>query len=500
MTFNHYLAGRDAEAMKPVYDFCGVTVRHIEPEMEPAQRRLAYEADLTYCTSKDVAADYLLDRIALGRRTHTVANVLADLVEGRGAGTGRLLLRSLDTAIVDEADSILIDEGVTPLIISGDAPNDELIDAYRTAARLAARFEPGAHYEVDERARRVSLTRAGRFLLESETRLLGSIWSGARRREEYLTQAIFARVFMLRDREYVVDDGAVVIVDESTGRLLPDRMWRAGLHQAVEAKEGLDVNPPKDTLARVSFQRFFRLYRRLGGTTGTAREARTELWQIYGLSTVVLPTHRPCRRRLEPDRVFSDEQAKWEAVVQEIEAVHEQGRPILVGTCSVDASDALSRRLTEAGLRHEVINATRHAEEARIVAQAGERGAITVATNMAGRGTDIKLGPGVAELGGLHVIATERHESGRIDRQLIGRAARQGDPGSAVQFASLEDEVVRRYVPGALRHLGHSERARPHLLDFAQRRAERLAARQRRALLRMDDWLDRKLGFAGREH
>jgi preprotein translocase subunit SecA len=500
MTFNHYLAARDAAEMKPVYDFCGVTVRHIEQGMEPDERRIAYEADLTYCTSKDVAADYLLDRIALGQRTGPAANALADLVEGAASGTGRLLLRGLDTAIVDEADSVLIDEGVTPLIISGDAPNDQQVQAYGTAALLAEDLEEGEHYILDERDRIVSLTDAGRTRLEGFARPLGSIWAAARRREEYATQAIFARAFMLRDREYVIEDGKVVIVDEATGRLLPDRMWRAGLHQAVEAKEGLEVNPPKDTLARVSFQRFFRMYRRLGGTTGTAREARTELWQIYGLSTVVLPTHRPCLRRLDPDRIFPSRRAKWAAVVEEIEKVHAGGQPILAGTCSVEASALLSRRLAEIGLPHEIVNAVRHADEARIVACAGERGRITVATNMAGRGTDIKLGPGVAELGGLHVIATERHESGRIDRQLIGRSARQGDPGSAAQFVSLEDEICRRYLPRALQHFGRHGRGGARLVEMAQRRAERLAARQRRRLLRADDWLDRLLGFAGREH
>jgi len=300
----------------------------------------------------------------------------------------------------------------------------------------------------------------------------------------------------------------VVIVDEFTGRLMPDREWRDGLHQAVEAKEFLQVNPPKDTSERVSFQRFFRLYRRLAGMTGTAVEAWREFWQIYHLPVVVIPTNRPCIRKHLPDRVFATESAKWEAVVAEIERIHRQGRPILVGTRSVRNSEHLSRMLTERGLEHQVLNAVRHREEAQIVAGAGQSGRITVATNMAGRGTDIRLGRGVAEIGGLHVLATERHEAGRIDRQLFGRSARQGDPGSAQAMVSLADELVVRYAPrlsASLRRRygqGAGEISSPwvrRVFDMAQRRAERLALRQRKAVLRADDWLDESLGFAGAE-
>jgi preprotein translocase subunit SecA len=354
----------------------------------------------------------------------------------------------------------------------------------------------------------VSLTEAGRERLAELCRDLGGVFQGRRRREELVTQALTAREFYQRDKQYVVDGGKVTIVDEFTGRLMPDREWRDGLHQAVEAKEDLTVNPPKDTYARVSFQRFFRLYQKLSGMTGTAAEGCREFWQIYHMPVVIVPTNRPCIRRVLDDRVFATEQAKWAAIVGEISAVHAAGRPVLVGTRSVRASESLSGLLTEGGLEHQVLNAVRHAEEAQIVAGAGQAGRITVATNMAGRGTDIKLGRGVAELGGLHVIATERHEAGRIDRQLFGRSARQGDPGSAGAMVSLEDELVGRHGPALSawlrRRHGRREREITSALagwvfDRAQSKAERLALRQRKSVLQTDDWLDQYLGFAGAE-
>jgi preprotein translocase subunit SecA len=299
----------------------------------------------------------------------------------------------------------------------------------------------------------------------------------------------------------------VVIVDEFTGRLMPDREWRDGLHQAVSAREGLEIEPPKDTYARMSFQRFFRLYRRLSGMTGTAAEGTGEFWQIYHRPVTVLPTNRPCIREFWPDRIFTTAAAKWRCVLGEIRRLHERGRPLLVGTRSVEASEHLSGLLAAEGLDHQVLNAVRHREEAQIVAGAGQAGRITVATNMAGRGTDIKLGRGVAEAGGLHVIATERHEARRVDRQLFGRCARQGDPGSCQAIVSLEDELPRRHAP----HLGRwisrgmaedREISGPQtraIFAAAQSRAQSQALRQRRAVLETDDWLEEYLGFAGAE-
>ncbi|MCD6364741.1 MAG: hypothetical protein J7M14_02580 [Planctomycetes bacterium] len=508
ITVNDYLARRDAEWMGRVYGFCGLTAAYIDQEMAPPDRRLAYLADITYCTNKEVTADFLRDQLALGKLRGLPQALLSKIADGAGRGTDRLVQRGLSCAIVDEADSVLIDEAVTPLIISGDAPNPEQVDAFGHAAEIAQQLEPQIHFTVNHRYREVELTNRGKARVEELSAPLGGLWSGARRREELITQALTARELYMLDKQYVIQENKVVIVDEFTGRLMPDREWRDGLHQAIEAKEQIEVNPPKDTYARVSFQRFFRMYTHLSGMTGTAAEARREFWQIYHLPVVVVPTNRPCVREKLSDRVYATEEAKWRAIVEECRRLHLLGRPILVGTRSVRASEHLSRLLKAENLEHQVLNAVRHAEEADIIAGAGQAGRITVATNMAGRGTDIKLERGVAEIGGLHVIATERHEAGRIDRQLFGRSARQGDPGSAQAFVSLEDEIARRYSPrfSAMmrRRLGRADGEVSSFLtrrvtDLAQRRAERMALAQRKGVLRTDDWLDEYLGFTGRE-
>jgi len=508
ITVNDYLAKRDAEWMGQVYRFCGLSVAHIQQEMPPHQRRLAYQADITYCTNKEVTADFLRDRLAMGRLRGLPSTLLARIAEGVRSGTDRFVQRGLQVAIVDEADSVLIDEGVTPLIISGQAPNPEQVEAFQRAAAVAAQLQADTHYRVQHKYREVDLTGAGKSRLAELTAQWGGIWTGPRRREELVSQALTARELFLQDKQYVIQDGKVVIVDDFTGRLMPDREWRDGLHQAVTAKEELEIEPPKDTYARLSFQRFFRLYRSLSGMTGTAVEATSEFWQIYRLPVVVIPTNRPCIRKHLPDRIFAGEQAKWNAVAAEIQRIHQSGQPILVGTRSVRASEMLSEMLAQQGLEHQVLNALRHAQEAQIVAQAGQRGRITVATNMAGRGTDIKLGRGIAEMGGLHVLATERHESGRIDRQLYGRSGRQGDPGIARAIISLEDELPKRYatrISGALRkRFGNADREvssglTRRIFDIAQRHAERTALRQRKGVLSTDDWLDEYLGFAGKE-
>ena len=502
VTVNDYLAKRDAEWMRPIYKFCGLQVAHVEGATPPPERRRAYDVDITYLTNKEVAADFLRDRLALGRITRLPSALLDKIVGGR-AGLDRLVMRGLEYAIVDEADSILIDEAVTPLIISGSTPNSQQIETYVEAAEIAAQLAESEHFRVDHRYREVTLTPAGRDTVHDWAEPRGGIWRGARRREELIVQALTARHLYQLGKQYVLQEGKVVIVDEFTGRLMPDRTWRDGMHQAVEAKEKLEVQPPKDTLARISFQRFFRGYRKLSGMTGTAWEGRHEFWQIYHLPTVRIPTHKPCIRIQAPNRIFDSVNSKWRAIVSHIQDVHATGRPILVGTRSVRASEHLSGLLSEVGLEHYVLNAVRHAEEAKLVANAGLEGRITVATNMAGRGTDIKLGRGVQERGGLHVLTTELHESGRIDRQLYGRAARQGDAGSAVAFASLEDELIVRYKRGLARKAGEdvesSRRSRKQGVLVAQRRAEDMALRQRKQVLKADDWLDEFLGFAGRE-
>ncbi|NOT02314.1 MAG: translocase [Phycisphaerales bacterium] len=505
VTVNDYLAGRDAEWMGNLFRFCGLSVGFIQNETPPVGRRLAYAADITYATNKEVTADYLRDRLVLGGRRN-LPEVLLDGMAGRFDAQAHLVQRGLHCAIVDEADSVLLDEAVTPLIISGEAPNAEQVQCYAEAAAIAGRLKPVEHYAVNRRYNEITMTDVGRDGLAREVASLGGVWRSMRRAEELVTQALSAREFFHRDMQYVVADGKIVIVDESTGRTMPDRTWRDGLHQAIEAREGVTINPPKTTHARVSFQRFFRMYDKLSGLTGTAVEGRGEFWRVYGLPVTVIPTHRPVLRRRHPDRCYATGAAKWRAVVEDVRRVYDEGRPVLIGTRSVKDSEHVSSMLSAAGLEHRVLNAVRHAEEAQIVAEAGQPGAITVATNMAGRGTDIKLGRGVAELGGLHVIATERHAAGRIDRQLFGRAARQGDPGSAIAMVSLDDELIARYAPVGLRILrkvatdnpeGFSNRSARGVFDRAQRRAQRIAFAQRRAGLQTDDWLDEFLGFAG---
>jgi len=508
MTSNEYLAGRDAALMAPIYEFCGLNVSSIRQEMTPTERRHAYHAPITYCTSHEATADFLRDQLTMGKLRGLTSALLAKAVKGSHEESDRLVQRGLECAIVDEADSVLIDEAVTPLIISGQGPNEAYVHAHEQACLLAGKLDPSSDYGINNRYREIRLTEPGKQRLAELAAPLGGPWAGARRREELAVQALVARQFFIRDEQYIVHEGKVVIVDEFTGRPMPDRTWRDGLHQAVEAKEGLEISLPNATLARISFQRFFRLYRKLSGMTGTGIEARAEFWQIYHLPIVAIPTNRPGKRVELSDRVFTSGSTKWKAVVDEVRKIHETGRPILIGTRSIWASEHLSNLLASESLDHQVLNAVHHKKEARIVADAGRKGAITVATNMAGRGTDICLGRSATELGGLHVIATERHEAGRIDRQLFGRCSRQGDPGSAQTFVSLEDELAHQHARLrskmlARRHgQNHREitsRSSQRLMEVAQRRAERAAIRQRENVLHTDNWLEEHLGFAGKE-
>jgi preprotein translocase subunit SecA len=508
ITVNDYLAERDAEWMGKIYRFCGLSVAHIEQAMSADDRRAAYQADITYCTNKEVSADFLRDRLALGRVRGLSSALLAKITRAGQSIIDRLVQRGLNFAIIDEADSVLVDEAITPLIISGPAPNPEQVEAFRQAADIVSNFKQGTDYRINARYREVELTNEGKNRLAQASETFGDIWQAERRREEIATKALVAKELYSLDKQYVIDEGKVVIVDDFTGRLMPDRSWRDGLHQAVEAKEKLEITPPKDTYARISFQRFFRMYRKLSGMTGTASEAAAEFWQIYHLPVVVIPTNRPCKRKNPPDIVLPTGEAKWKRILLEIRRVHERGRPVLVGTRSVQASEYISQMLDAENLNHQVLNAVRHREEAQIIAGAGQAGKITVATNMAGRGTDIKLGRGVAESGGLHVIASERNESGRIDRQLFGRCARQGDPGSAQAIVSLEDEFVSRYAKNIIAYLkkrhafntdGISSNTTRAVFRLAQRRAEKLALRQRKSVMRTDHWLEEQLSFSGRE-
>jgi preprotein translocase subunit SecA len=506
VTVNDFLVMRDAAWMAPIYKFLGLSVGTITEGMAPEARRAAYACDITYGTNKQVVFDYLKDRLMRGREAGAMRLQLAGL-HAEHARASRLLLRGLCFVIVDEADSVLVDEARTPLIISnvGDSSQEEQL--YGEAIAIARQLATGTDFSIRPREHDIELTERGRRRATELAEPHGGVWVGPRRREELIRRALSALYLFQRDKQYLVRDGKVQIVDEYTGRVMADRSWERGLHQMIEAKEGCKITGQQETLARISYQRFFRRYLRLAGMTGTAREVARELWAVYHLPVVSIPTNRPVQRRRLPDQAYVTAEEKWAAIVAALGRLQAEGRPVLVGTRSVSASEHLSELLKAAGLDHQVLNARQDQEEAEVVARAGERGRITVATNMAGRGTDIRLAPGVAELGGLHVLATERHDAGRIDRQLFGRCGRQGDPGSFQVFVSLEDEIVGEYFKGYALRLGKllqsKGKALPHwlgalLVSLSQRGAEGMHSRARRELLRTDEQLSDLLAFTGR--
>jgi len=504
MTVNDYLAQRDADGRQAIYRRCGLRATAIVNETTEPERVHAYRQPIVYTTQKELVADWLRDQLRLNRIADPVSTRwLLDRMPGAGGmGAGTILVPGLHVAIVDEADAVLIDEAVTPLIIAQPRGEDAQSRLYERARDFAEQLELKKDFTVEPVKRRARLTVEGRArvasLLESDEH---AIWRATRRREELVEQALVAAHCYLHRQHYQIVEDRVVIVDEYTGRFMPDRQWQHGLHQAVEAKHHLEITADRDTLASMSFQRFFRQYTHLCGMTGTAADAKPELETTYGLPVRIVPTNRPLKRTHPRDQIFVSSKDKWEAVVREITEIHDLGRPVLVATRSIEASELLSEMLTQCGLTHQVLNAVHHKIEAQIVASAGQRGAIMVATNMAGRGTDIKLDPGVADAGGLHVILTERHTARRIDRQLFGRAGRQGDPGSARVVISFEDDLVLKYAPrlaGAIRRMFRG-RSKPlpgwsiRVHDLAQRRAQRKAFQSRASVMRHDQDLDRSL-------
>ena len=506
ITVNDYLARRDAEWMRPIYEACGLTVGVVTEGMSREERRQAYRCDLTYCTNKELTFDYLKDRLVLGRHPGQIQIKLARLY-GSDTRQQQLCLRGLFFAIVDEVDSVFIDEARTPLIIAGAGDNTFEGEIYHQALELARQLKEGEDFTLDHLKKSLELTKRGEAHLEGLAQPLGSLWGRRILREELVRQALVAMHLFFKDKEYLVRDDKVQIIDEYTGRVMADRHWERGLHQLIETKEGCQITSQNETLARISYQRFFRRYLHLAGMTGTATEVANELWAVYRLHVVAIPTNKPLDRHAWPARVFATAAEKWGAVVERISRLYGRGRPVLVGTRSVAASEHLSGLLTAAGLPHRVLNARQDREEAEIIAQAGQRGQITVATNMAGRGTDILLGPGVRELGGLHVIATERHEARRIDRQLFGRGGRQGDPGTYESFASLEDDILSAFLAspgGRLIRRGlnfdalKGGRLREFLATLAQRVAERKHFYLRRNLLKFDESLEEAMAFSGR--
>jgi len=504
ITVNDYLVTRDIALLRPLYDALGVSVGAVVAGLRHPVRQAAYRCDVTYCSNKEIVFDYLRDRIELAGRTSAMQLRMGKLY-GQDAGVRKLLLRGLTFAIVDEADSVLIDEARTPLIISAHKSVGDEERVALEALKLADQLSEPEDFQMLIEQRRVELTGRGRERLAALATALGGIWSGTMRREELVTQALAARYLFRRDEHYLVRDGKVQVIDEYTGRVLADRSWGRGIHQLIESKEGCEVTGRREPLASISYQRFFRRYLRLAGMTGTGREVAGELGAIYGLTAVRVPTHKPSRRTYFPDRIFATEEEKCRAIVERIAVQHRAGRAVLVGTRSVAASEHLGALLTEAGMEHRVLNAKQDKQEAEIIASAGEAGRITIATNMAGRGTDIKLGPGVEERGGLHVILSERHDAGRIDRQLAGRGARQGDRGSFEAMVSLEDPLVGRYSRFLLDWVawcgpsGWPGRWIASLLSSrAQKRAERLHTRMRKDLLKNDQQLGSVLSYTGK--
>ena len=506
ITVNDYLASRDAAELEPLYRFLGLTVGTVVAGMERPDRATAYGQSIVYTTNKDVAFDYLRDGVALAGWKGTLHLAVERLRRGKSEKPD-LALRGLHFVIVDEADSVFIDEARTPLILSATVAPAEATAANQQALALARHLVLDRDYTVDLSRRIIALEEEGKAHLEVLSEELGGIWTSVRTREELINRALAALILFKRDQHYVVVDSKVQIVDESTGRLMPDRSWERGLHQLVEAKEGVDPTPQRQTIARITYQRLFRRFIRLSGMTGTGKEVSPEIRRVYGLDIVRIPLNRQSQRRYRPPRVCLTKAEKWRLIADTVETVAlDAGRPILIGTRSVAASEEVSAILRQRGIEHSLLNAMQDSEEAEIVARAGEPKAVTVATNMAGRGTDIRLGSGVAERGGLHVVLTEYHESRRIDRQLFGRSGRQGDPGSCEAVVSLEDEIFMTYVPRltiavrglVARRVPGAGWAFPVLRWLAQSAAEHRGVVARKHNLREDQRLDRVLAFSGR--
>ncbi len=506
ITVNDYLAQRDALWMGPLYKALGLTCGSIVHGLDHEQRLASYRCDVLYGSNKEIVFDYLKDRLLMGTRPGQIQAKIHRLT-GSDAALQQVRLRGLPFAIIDEADSVLIDEARTPLIISGQSDDSIEKRIYTQALEIAGRLNENVDYILDPVKKRLELTEEGKDNLETMTAQFGGLWTGRQRREELARQALTALYLYFRDRDYIVKEDRVQIVDEYTGRVMGDRSWERGLHQLIEAKEGCAITSRTETLARISYQRFFRRYHRLAGMTGTASEVAGELFGVYGMQVITIPTNRKTRRTKLPSKVFDTEEEKWRHIVDRIEELHELRRPVLVGTRSVAASEHLASLLEEKGIAHNVLNARQDAEEAEIIAQAGQAGQVTVATNMAGRGTDIKLGPGVVELGGLHVLATEYHDARRIDRQLFGRCGRQGDPGSFEMIASLEDHFLKSFeksMPGMLAGLANrfggsfSHRAGDIFAAGIQRKAQQKYTMIRRELLRFDESLESAMAFSGK--
>ena len=478
ITTNEYLSTRNAEWMRPVFEALGVTVGINLREISNEEKKAAYDADITYSTNNEVGFDYLRDNMVVRAEQR--------------------VQRPLNFCIIDEVDSILIDEARTPLIISGGRFNSN--NLYVEADRVVKKLKEDADYTVDLKTKNVSLTEDGSKKVEGLMHIDNLYDLDNTVLVHHLNQALKANYGFKKDIDYVVQDDAIIIVDQFTGRLMHGRQFSEGLHQAIEAKEGVTINTETKTMATITFQNLFRMYNKLSGMTGTAKTEEEEFRNIYNMYVICIPTNKPVIREDLPDLVYSNEAGKYKAIVNTVKYVHETGQPILIGTISVEANERLSALLKKNGLKHEVLNAKNHEREAEIIAHAGEKGAITLATNMAGRGTDIKLGEGVKELGGLFVMGTERHESRRIDNQLRGRSGRQGDPGKSQFFVSFEDDLMRRFgterIKNMLESVGFTEdqairsKSLTRSIETAQKKVEGNNYDIRKSLLDYDNVLN----------
>ena len=507
-TVNDYLARRDAELMTPVYEKLGLTVGFLQQKMEDEERKAVYRRDVTYGTASEFGFDFLRDRLKMrgGQVASTPFWGPWTSKPGQGAADPRVQ-RDHFFALVDEADSIFIDEARTPLIISSptrEAKPEECV-MYHWANKLARSMRPVEHFTLDVKKDKMELTEAGRALTRYSNPPSGPHAPAMDKLIEAIEKALQANHRFILDHHYMIHEKKIVIIDESTGRPMPDRQWRDGLHQAVEAKEGAPIHLAADHAASVTYQSYFRQYKALAGMTGTIVQNSPEVRRVFKLRVVPVPTNRPVVRKLFPDLIYPTEEAKFDAIVADVNKMGAIGRPVLIGTRTVEKSESISRRLTALGIEHSVLNAKQDKEEAQIISLAGQKGRVTVATNMAGRGTDIKLGPGVADLGGLHVIGTERHEAIRVDRQMLGRAGRQGDPGSGQFYLSLEDkllEVLGVEFHQRLIELGKAGGSRDWnqyrpLFVKAQRKTEKKHYRQRLDLMHYERQRRELLGDLG---
>ena len=475
ITVNDYLARRDATEMGKIYEFLGLTVGLNLHDMSKEEKREAYNADVTYGTNNEFGFDYLRDNMVLYKE--------------------QMVQRPLNFAIIDEVDSILIDEARTPLIISGSARKSTQL--YNQANTFVKGLRQDVDYTIDIKSKTVQLTEEGITKAERFFGVENLFDISHVTINHHINQALRANYIMQRDVDYVVQDGEIVIVDQFTGRLMKGRRYSDGLHQAIEAKEGVEIQNESMTMATITFQNYFRMYKKLAGMTGTAKTEEEEFRNIYNMNVIVIPTNRPVIRDDRPDLIFKTMKGKFNAVIKDIEERHKKGQPVLVGTVAIETSELISQMLTKRGIKHNVLNAKNHAREAEIIAQAGQKGAVTIATNMAGRGTDIKLGEGVKELGGLAVIGTERHESRRIDNQLRGRSGRQGDPGVSQFYLSMEDELMRRFgsdnMKAMMERLGMDDdqpiqsKMITRAVESAQKRVEGNNFDARKQLLQYDD-------------